>query len=200
VIELPIMSEVITQKNELSHVDVAASETTSETVHETDAGVLGTFGLRGDLFVAQLVNFLLVLIVLWRFVYKPIFAILDAREKSIAKSVKDVEDISARVKASESERVAMMNDARKEAQAIIEAAMRETDMRKNEMIEAAKREVERVIARGKDQLAAEREAAMVDMRKDIIDIAVRAAAKIATEGMTQKKSQSLAEEVVRKLT
>jgi F-type H+-transporting ATPase subunit b len=143
---------------------------------------------------------LLVLIVLWRFVYKPIFAILDSREKSIAKSMKDVEDISARVKASESERVAMMNDARKESQAIIEAAMRETDVRKNEMIEAAKHEVERVILRGKEQLAAEREAAMVEMRKDIIDIAVRAAAKIATEGMTQKKSQSLAEEVVRKLT
>ena len=32
------------------------------------------------------------------------------------------------------------------------------------------------------------------------DLAVRAAAKIVTEGLTQKKSQSLAEEVVRKLT
>jgi F-type H+-transporting ATPase subunit b len=191
------MSEVI--ENEMLKTDVE-EPTATETAHEADPGVLGTFGLRGDLFAAQLINFLLVLIVLWRFVYKPIFAVLDAREKSIAKSVKDVEEISARVKASEAERTAMLNDARKEAQAIIESAMRETDARKNEMIESAKREVERVIVRGKEQLVAEREAAMLEMRKDIIDIAVRAAAKIATEGMTQKKSQSLAEEVVRKLT
>lgn len=192
------MSEAI--ENEMVNPGVEAATSTTEVAHEADPGVLGTFGLRGDLFAAQLINFLLVLIVLWRFVYKPIFAVLDAREKSIAKSMKDVEDISARVKASEWERVAMMNEARKESQAIIEAAMRETDVRKNEMIESAKHEVERVIAHGKEQLAAEREASMVEMRKEIIDIAVRAAAKIATEGMTQKKSQSLAEEVVRKLT
>ncbi len=190
------MSEVI--ENEFA---ATGTETVvAEAVHETDPGILGTFGLRGDLFLAQLINFILVLVVLWRFVYKPIFAVLDARETSIAKSMKDVEDISARVKAAESERLAMLNDARKEAQAIIEAAMHETDLRKNDMIESAKREVERVITHGKEQLIAEREASLVEMRKEIIDIAVRAAAKIATEGMTAKKSQSLAEEVVRKLT
>jgi F-type H+-transporting ATPase subunit b len=186
-IENPTSEELTTE--------VIATEVQSE-----DPGILGTFGLRGDLFAAQLVNFLLVLIVLWRFVYKPMLAMLDKREQAIAKSMKDVEEISARVKASESERNAVLTETRKEAQAIIEAAMHETDIRKNEMIEAAKREVEHVIARGKEQLIAEREASMLAMRKDIIDIAVRAAAKIATEGMTQKKSQSLAEEVVRKMT
>ncbi len=191
------MSEAI--ENQILNGGVKQS-TTAQEVHDADPGILGTFGVRGDLFVAQLINFVLVLLVLWRFVYKPIIAILDAREKAIAKSMKDVEEISARVKSSEAERNAMISDARKESQAIIEAAMRETDARKNEMIESAKREVERVITRGKEQLAAEREASMVEMRKEIIDIAVRAAAKIATEGMTQKKSQSLAEEVVRKLT
>ena len=190
------MSEVI--ENEIA--PTGSEGAVSETAHEVDPGILGTFGLRGDLFLAQLINFALVLLVLWKFVYKPIFAVLDARETSIAKSMKDVEDIAERVKAAEAERSAMMNDARKEAQAIIEAAMHETDLRKNEMIESAKREVERVITHGKEQLVAEREASILEMRKEIIDIAVRAAAKIATEGMTAKKSQSLAEEVVRKLT
>ncbi len=166
----------------------------------SDTGVLGTFGIRGDLFAAQLVNFLLVLIVLWRFVYKPILAILDKREAAIAKSMKDVEDISARMKAAEAERSAMLASVLKESQAIIEGAMKETDARKNEMLEAAKREVERVIAKGKEQLVAEREASLTALRKDVVDIAVRAAAKIVTEGLTEKKSQSLAEEVVRKMT
>lgn len=179
------------------------NETTTATASEqveAPTGVLGTFGIRGDLFAAQLVNFLLVLVVLWRFVYKPILAILDKREAAIAKSVKDVEEISARMKASEAERDAMLVAVHKESQAIIEGAMKETDARKNEMLEAAKREVERVIAKGKEQLAAEREASLMALRKDVVDIAVRAAAKIVTEGLTEKKSQSLAEEVVRKMT
>jgi F-type H+-transporting ATPase subunit b len=172
----------------------------TEATGHADTSVLGTFGVKPDLFVAQLVNFLLVMVVLWRFVYKPILHILDTREAAIAKSMKDVEDIAARVKATDAERAAMLSDARKESQAIIEAAMRETEARKNDMLESAKREVERVIAQGKARLDAEREAAMQAMRKEIVDIAVRAAAKIVTDGMTQKKSQSLAEEVVRKLT
>ncbi len=181
----------------------AENETTTATTSEqaeVPTGILGTFGIRGDLFAAQLVNFLLVLVVLWRFVYKPILAMLDKREAAIAQSVKDVEEISARMKVTEAERQATLASVTKEAQSIIESAMRETDARKNEMLEAAKREVERVIAKGKEQLAAEREASLMALRKDVVDIAVRAAAKIVTEGLTEKKSQSLAEEVVRKMT
>lgn len=184
-------------------IPTTETQTTTTTVEHqevADTGVLGTFGIRGDLFAAQLVNFLLVLVVLWRFVYKPILAILDKREAAIAKSMKDVEEISTRMTAAEAERNAMLASVLKESQAIIEGAMKETDTRKNEMLEAAKREVERVIAKGKEQLAAEREASLMALRKDVVDIAVRAAAKIVTEGLTEKKSQSLAEEVVRKMT
>ena len=135
-----------------------------------------------------------------RFVYKPILGMLDKREKDVAQSVKNVEEIENRMKASEKEREAMLIDARREAQAIIESAMKETDARKNDMLDAAKKEVERVIVKGKEQLVAEREASLLALRKEVVDLAVRAAAKIVTEGLTQKKSQSLAEEVVRKLT
>lgn len=179
-----------------------ATETTSsrEASSNSDSGVLGTFGIRGDLFVAQLINFVIVLLVLWKFVYKPIITMLNKRESAIAQSMKDVEEISTRMKASEAERDAMLVSVLKESQNIIEAATKETETRKNEMLEAAKREVERVIAKGKEQLAAERDASLMALRKDVVDIAVRAAAKIITEGLTEKKSQSLAEEVVRKMT
>lgn len=176
------------------------TETTTSTAEQAPTNVLGTFGISGGLFAAQLVNFLIVMIVLWKFVYTPMIAMLDKREAKIAQSMKDVDDITARVKASEAERDASIIATRKETQSMIESAMRETEARKNDMLEAAKREVENVIAKGKETLVAEREASLLALRKDVVDIAVRAAAKIVTEGMDEKKSQSLAEEVVRKLT
>lgn len=180
---------------------VTSETQTTETQEATGiAAVAGTFGLRGDIFVAQLVNFLIVMLVLWRFVYKPIIAMLDAREKRIEKSVREAEEITKRLKEADGERSEILHNARVEAQALIEKAIAETEDRKHDMIEAAKREVERVIVRGKDQLATERDQMMIEIRRDIIDIAVRAAAKIALEKMDEKKSQSLAEEVVRKLT
>ncbi len=180
--------------------DAATTTTTEEHSEDGLAGVIGTFGLRGDLFAAQLINFLLVLLVLWRFAYKPIMRMLDERETKIAESVKNAEAIEKRLRDADAEHAKVVTAARVEAQSIIEKAMADTEVRKNEMVEAAKREVERVIQKGKQQLDEERVAMLVTARRDLVEIAVKAAAKIVTEGMTEKKSQSMAEEMVRKLT
>jgi F-type H+-transporting ATPase subunit b len=179
-----------------------ATETHTETTSEEGglAGVAGTFGVRGDLFAAQLINFLLVLLVLWRFAYKPIMRLLEEREQKIAESVKNAEAIEKRLREAEVEHAKVVGAARLEAQAIMDKAVADTEIRKTEMVEAAKREVERVIQKGKQQLDEERLAMLVTARKDLVEIAVKAAAKIVTEGLTEKKSQSMAEEMVRKLT
>ena len=182
--------------------DITTTTATAEEHAEEGGieGVIGTFGVRGDLFAAQLVNFLLVLFVLWRFAYKPIMRMLDEREQKIAESVKNAETIEKRLRDAEAEHNQIVTAARAEAQAIVEKAVADTEVRKTEMVDAAKREVERVIQKGKQQLDDERQAMLVAARKDLVDLAVKAAAKIVTDGLTEKKSQSLAEEMVRKLT
>ena len=192
-------TEVLPEEGEVA----TTTATHADTEHASDsglAGVIGTFGVRGDLFVAQLVNFLLVLLVLWRFAYKPIMRLLEEREQKIVESVKNAETIEKRLREAEVEHAKIVTGARAEAQAIVEKAVADTEVRKTEMVEAAKREVERVILKGKQQLDEERQAMLIAARKDLVDIAVKAAAKIVTDGMTEKKSQSLAEEMVRKLT
>jgi F-type H+-transporting ATPase subunit b len=176
--------------------EVAAHEETAE----GPAAVIGMFGLNGSMFAAQLVNFLLVLFVLWKFAYKPIIRMLEEREAKIQKSVADAEMVEARVKEFEVEREALLAAARKEAQEIVTAAVAQSDARKVEMIDAAKREVERVIAKGKQQLIVDKEAMLHEVRKDMVDIAVKAAARILHTGLDEAKSKSLAEEVVRKMT
>lgn len=185
--------------------EIATGEAVQETaVHAEEAsgiaGVAGTFGLRGDLFVAQLVNFLLILLVLWRFAYRPILAALDEREKKIAKSIHDAEEVTKRLAEAEKEKGEILRLAREEADAFARKSLEETQARKTEMVAAAKQEVEQVIAQGKVQLAEEHEAMMVAMRKEIVEITIAAATKVLGEAITEKKSQSLAEEVVRKMT
>lgn len=163
-------------------------------------GVIGTFGLRTDVFVAQLVNFLLILLILWKFAYKPILAVLDEREKKIAKSLHDADLVTKRLHDADKEKEDILRLAREEADAFARKSLEDTQARKTEMVSAAKQEVERLIANGKAQLAEEHDAMMIAMRKEIVDIAIAAATKVLGEVITEKKSQSLAEEVVRKMT
>ena len=177
-------------------------ETHEETQTESEnpiVAVAGQFGLNGQMFTAQLINFLLVLIVLWRFAYRPIVRMLDEREEKIEKSVKQADEIEKRVSEIEKERDEVMNTARREAQEIADKAHKQGEERREEIIGAAKREVERVIVKGKEQLVAEKEAMMRELKKEIIDIAMKAATRSAEDQIDESKSKSLAEEAVRKM-
>ncbi|MFH1611116.1 MAG: F0F1 ATP synthase subunit B [Patescibacteria group bacterium] len=163
------------------------------------AKVAGQFGINGQIFVSQLINFLIVLIILWRFVYKPIVKMLDERSEKIEKSMKQADEIEKRVSEIEKEKDRIITETQKQAQEIIQKAHAQGQARQEEIILSAKHEVERIIEKGKSQLGDEKTAMMKELRKDIIDIALKAATRILQDQVDETKSKSLAEETVRKL-
>lgn len=191
------MSEEIVTED--LHQEELQTEVHAESENPIEA-VAGQFGLNGQIFVAQLINFAIVLVVLWLFVYKPILKILDERKEKIEKSIKQASEIEERMDAIEKEKESIISEARTAAMEINEKAHQDGKVRSEEMVQAAKREVERVIVKGKQQLTAEKEGMLRDLRKDIVDISMKAVARITQSEIDEKKSQSLAEEVVRKMT
>lgn len=189
---------------ELNELPETAPNGAPLTVAETEAteetGALGTLGIDGGIFVAQLVNFLVVLLVLWKFAYKPILKMLDQRSERVEKSMRDADLVEKRVAALEDERKQVVAEARTEAAKVMDAARTDAESMKTDMVEKAKREVERVVVNGKAQLKSDQEAMMREARKELVEIAVSAAKRILADGVDEKKSASLAEEVVRKLT
>lgn len=171
----------------------AAAEATEAT------GGIGALGLNAKIFVAQLVNFTIVLLVLWKWAYKPIVRLLDERQHKIEKSVKDAQEIEQRLSRLDGEREEVLTAARHEAKARVEDALAGAEGRRQEILEKTKGEVERVIVQGKQQLVQEREAMMREARKELAEIVVEASRKIVASEINEKKAASLAEEVIRKM-
>lgn len=163
-------------------------------------GIVETFGVRGDLLAAQLINFLIVLLVLWRFAYRPILKMLDDRERKIAESLTNANEINQKLRTAEEEKRRILQEARSDAEQQSKDIIESTKKRCDDMVTAAKAQVEELVTKGKQTLDNERASMMTKMRQDIIDISVAAASRIVSEGVSEKKSQSLAEEVVRKMT
>lgn len=163
-------------------------------------GGIATLGINGKIFIAQLINFLIVLFVLKKWAFGPIVKILEARSERVEKSVKDAEAIEQRLLTLDAERAEILRTTKGEAEKLLAGAAIDAETRKVDMVEKAKREVERVIMQGKGHLKAEKEAMLIEVRKEIVDIAVSAVKKILQETVDEKKSKSLAEEVVRKMT
>ena len=176
------------------------TELANETVKTVTAtGGLGMLGINLKIFIAQLVNFIVVLLVLWKWVYTPLVKLLDDRASRIEKSMKQTQEIEERLAQSEQEQKKLIVQARTEAASVLEQARAEAEKRKKDLIDSAKQEVQRVVVQGKEQLQAEKVTMIKGAKSEIVEIAISAAEKILKESIDQKSSQKFAKEVVDKI-
>jgi F-type H+-transporting ATPase subunit b len=200
---IALATDETTDVFELDESGEAGPASSGEVGHEEQGAigaVAGQFGVDVPHLLGQASSFLIVFLILGAFVYKPVLKILREREEKIEKAVKQADEIEIRLSAVEAEREGIVKEAKKEAQIIAELAQQSAEGRREEIVSAAKKEVERVIAKGKLQLAEEKAEMLREMRRDIVDIAMKAAAHVAQDAIDERKSKSLSEEVVRKLT
>lgn len=106
--------------------------------------ILNQFGINPLLLVAQVVNFVVLLFILKRFLYKPILKVLEERKKRIEQSLKNAEEIEKRlIEIAEREAESIRRSA-KEGEKIIKEA---TDYAA-QLIEEGTKEYERLIKKG----------------------------------------------------
>ena len=84
--------------------------------------ILTTFGIDWRLLAIQAVNFGLVLLALWYFLYRPILRMIDARQKKIAEGVKNAERAETLRQETEREKGGIIIAATKEGEGIVERA------------------------------------------------------------------------------
>src|SRR5208283_1973413 len=86
------------------------------------AETLQSMGIQWPKLIAQAVNFAIVLFILWRWAYRPVFAMLDARREKIAEAMADADKIKADLAKTEAERREILTKAGDQANKLIEEA------------------------------------------------------------------------------
>lgn len=161
---------------------------------EAHESVLGALGVNWKLFIAQLVNFSVVLFVMWKWVYRPLLKIIDARTAKIDKGLKDAEAAASAKSGAEKASEEAILTARREAQRILEEAQKQAGTERAEMKAKTQAELAALIQQGKDALAAEKEKMVREARSDIAELAVEAAKKALGATLTEGQKKTLLEE------
>lgn len=84
--------------------------------------LLEAFAIDPRLLLAQAVNFGVLLVVLWYFLYRPVIKVLDERKQKVAQGVLDAEQAAAKLLSAEHEAGETMKGAEKEADNIVSSA------------------------------------------------------------------------------
>lgn len=139
----------------------------------------------------MVVIFGIVFFLLAKFGFPVITDMVDERSAKIAQSLKDADEIQARMEQWKSEHAKMLEDVRKEQSAILREATETRARIISEAKEAAKAEADKMIADAKVQIAAEKESALRDVRKEVALLGVQVAEKVLRHELQDDGNQQV---------
>ena len=152
------------------------------------------FGVDVFKLAFQIVNFLLILYLLNRFLFKRVLALLDERGERISKGLEDAEAAARDRELARAEREAALDEARKEAQTMIARATKIAEDSRTEIVAAARAEAEKVAARASEEITAEKQRAIAELRAQVADLALEAAGRLVKSEMNAPTQRRLVEE------
>ena len=140
--------------------------------------VLGVFGIDWRLLGFQILNFLLLLWLLRRFLYRPVLKIIEERRFKAEEGVRNAEHASHMLKAA-SEQVAVEKAAAlRKADELIEEGKRHAEEKRQMILGEADKEKKAIVASGADEAALLKKKALDESSDEITRLAVLAAEKI----------------------
>jgi F-type H+-transporting ATPase subunit b len=139
-------------------------------------------------------NFVVFIAIIWTFAFKPISKMLADRKARIEEGLKDAEQARRDRVSAESERVATLQEARRESNEILARAQKVAQEARDADIAATKAELERMRDRATADIEAEKQRAIGELRSEVADLALRAAGRVVGETMTSEREKRLVEE------
>ena len=139
-------------------------------------------------------NFLVFTVILYLAFGKQVSAMLAARRERIEQGIRDAEQARADRESAETERLAALTEARREANEILARAQKVAQETRDADIAATKEELERLRVRASEEIAAEKQRALAELRGEVADLALQAAGRVVGETMTDQRQRRLVEE------
>ena len=152
---------------------------------------IATLGLNAKLFIAQLINFAVVLFVLWKWVFTPVAKKLTERTEKIEKAMRDAASTEKEKQEFAVWKEREMSNARKEASTIITGAQTEATKAKDQIVAKAKEEQQKVVDDAKKQIEQEKNQQLQSAKSELADIITNATEKILRSKLDKNKDQEL---------
>jgi len=157
---------------------------------------IGPLALNIPLIVTEAIGFLLLLWFLNRFVFKPIFGILDERQRLITESYDQMDQDRARMEETRRQYEQRLQGIEEEAREKIQAAVKEAQGLRDNLIADAESHAATIIEQGRNESERDRQKAFLEMRSQIVTLAVAAAGKVIDENLTDARQNKLVDDFI----
>lgn len=148
-------------------------------------------GINGKLLVFQVVNFLILLFVLRKLVYKPLLKFLDARRQKIEESLKKAENIDQEYQRLANIEKEEMAKAERKAVSLVEEAKKSAKEQEKEILASANEKIEKIAQERKTEISQLKIKILQEAKSEIAKYAILATQKILSRTFNQKDEEKL---------
>ena len=150
-------------------------------------------------FVMQIVAFIILLLVVIFFAYKPVKKMLKQRQDYIEKEISDAEKSKSAAEMNFNQSQETIVASKKEANQIIEDAQVEAKRQRDEIIEAAKREAIKIKLDAEKDIERSRQEALDDIKNEIVSVALLTSQEILGREINEDDNSRLAKDFIDRL-
>ena len=146
-----------------------------------------------------LVTFVVLLVLLAKFAFKPIAQALDRRGETIKKSIDDAEKQRAEAKKLMDDYQKQLADARNEAGKIIEEARQLGERVRKEVVEKANTEASAVVQRAQEEINRQKDKGIQEMKDTVAALSVQIASKVIEKEVNEATHRQLVDNLIKEL-
>lgn len=158
--------------------------------------LIETFHIDWKLLIAQIVNFAIVLGVLYFFALKPLMKVMNKRSSDIEESLENAKKVEQQLRDAELKKDQIVTEAKKEAQIIAANASKEADKLREEKLHRTREEMEKLTERAKQEIQNEKELMLKDAKSELADLIVTASTKVIGKEVDAETNRELIEKTV----
>ncbi|MFP4069579.1 MAG: F0F1 ATP synthase subunit B [Opitutales bacterium] len=174
--------------------DVAAAEEDNKITMITEK-----FGITLPTLIAQMINFCLVALVLYKFAVKPIAATLDERQQKIADGLQYAEEMKTQLAEAERERAAKVKEAAQEAQRILSEAREQSKELIEKKTHEAAAQAESIIRKASEATELDRQKMLSDVRQEVARLVVATSSKVLSRELSDAEKSSFSDTAAKEL-
>ncbi len=168
-----------------------ASILSAAPVRAAEEGAAGPLTVEGGLMFWTIVVFVLLLLILRKFAWPQVLGAVEAREQMLERQIAETERNRAESARILEEQKRLLAEARTSAHAIVAEAKGLADKERAVVIEKTKQEQDELLQRARREIQGERDRAVVELRREAVDLSLAAASKLIGERLGSDADRQL---------
>lgn len=161
--------------------------------------ILKNFGFDPVMLAAQIVNFLIILYILKRFLYKPVLDMLKKREDTIKTGLKQAEESRLLLEKTVEEEKKVLTKAQEEAKKLIEDAKNQALEAAKEVEEETRASTERMIVEARNQISQETKEAEKRLAESASGLAEQILSTSLKEMFPEKDQKTIVDNALKRI-